>query len=141
MNAESCIHLLHNSSSVLPTIVMSMDVGKSSSLETLTKAAGIRADHRYLVDLELKHALDAHVHVLPFAVVISELPARNQPCSFSPGNTTLTQCPSHLPALGNVERPIMKGRKPGFNDLSAEYVDRASIIPYKLCTSNSMYPP
>lgn len=38
-----------------------------------TETTGICANHGNLEDLELKHALDTEVHVLPFTIVVAEL--------------------------------------------------------------------
>ena len=40
---------------------------------TLTETAGVGPDHRDLEKLELQHTLDAEVHELPLAEVITEL--------------------------------------------------------------------
>jgi hypothetical protein len=39
----------------------------------LTESTRVSANHRDLVDLELQNALDVEVHVLPLAVVVTEL--------------------------------------------------------------------
>jgi hypothetical protein len=38
-----------------------------------TESTRVSADHRNLVDLELQHALNVEVHILPLAVVVAEL--------------------------------------------------------------------
>ena len=42
---------------------------------TRTEATGVCTDHGDLIDLELKNALNAEVHVFPFTIVVAELDA------------------------------------------------------------------